>query len=97
MAFDLRMGRMISGSKTSPKGHICVFNANLCTKKGGKFWFGDIDLTEDIEHLKTAAKEKDESIYVLREMDARFRNEANPLFENAVVVIDPDGTVRGLD
>ena len=76
--FDLHMGRMISGSKTAPKGHVCVFNANLCTKSSGKFWFGDIDLTDDIEKLKALAAEKGESIYVLREHDARFINRAKP-------------------
>lgn len=87
--FDLRMGRMISGSKTAPKGHICVFNANLCTK-AGKFWFGDLDLTEDKDKLQVLADEKGETIYVLREKDARFQNEAKPLLENAVAVIEPN-------
>lgn len=84
-----RPGRMISGGKTSPKGHVCVFNANLCTRKGGKFWFGDLDLTTDAEDLKRLAAEKGEPIYVLRERDARFQNEAQPLFENAVAVVLP--------
>lgn len=78
--FNLRIGRIISGSKMAPKGHVCVFNGNLCTKSGGKFWFGDIDLTDDAEQLKALAAEKGEDIYVLHEMDARFKNEANPIF-----------------
>jgi len=91
--FDLHMGRMISGSKTAPKGHVCVFNANLCTKSAGKFWFGDIDLTADAEKLKALAAEKGENVYVLRERDARFMNEAMPLLENAVAVVTPTGNV----
>lgn len=91
--FDLRAGRMISGSKTSPKGHVCVFNANLCTKEGGKFWFGDIDLTDDAEQLKALAAEKGEDIYVLREIDARFTNEAKPLLQNAVAIVTPGGHI----
>lgn len=84
---------MISGSKTGPKGHVCVFNANLCTKGKGKFWFGDIDLTDDIEQLKMAAQDQGEDVYVLREIDARFHNEASPLFENAVAIISPAGEI----
>jgi hypothetical protein len=91
--FDLRMGRMISGSKQAPKGHVCVFNANICTKKDGKFWFGDIDLTDDAEQLKALAAEKGEDIYILRERDARFTNEAEPLLENAVAVVTPAGAI----
>lgn len=94
MSIDFnRMGRTISGSKTSPKGHVCVFNANLCTKSGGKFWFGDIDLTTDAADLKRIAAEKGEEIFVLREKDARFMNEASPLLKNAVARITPDGTI----
>lgn len=91
--FNLRIGRMISASKTSPKGHVCVFNANLCTKEGGKFWFGDIDLTDDAEQLKTLAAEKGEDVYVLREIDARFMNEAKPLLQNAVAIVTPGGHI----
>ena len=97
MPFNLYKGRMISGTKTSPKGHVCVFNANLCTKSKGKFWFGDIDLTDDIEQLKLAAQEQGEDVYVLREIDARFQNEATPKFENAVARIEPTGHFHMLD
>ena len=91
--FNLRMGRMINSSKASPKGHVCVFNANICTKKDGKFWFGDVDLTDDVEQLKALAAEKGEDIYILREMDARFKNEAKPLLENAVAIVTPAGHI----
>lgn len=90
----LRQGRMISSSKTAPKGHVCVFNANICTKSNGKIWFGDIDLTDDHKDLAAMAVEQGEPIYVLREMDARFMNEAAPKFENAVAIISPDGAVE---
>lgn len=90
---ELRQGRMISGSKTSPKGHVCVFNANLCTKEKGKFWFGDLDLTADAEPLKKIAADKGCDVYILREIDARFQNEASPRFENAVARITPQGEV----
>lgn len=87
-------GRMISGSKTSPEGHVCVFNANLCSKEDGKFWFGDIDLTADADDLKKLAHERGQNIYVLREMDARFTAQGSPRFENAVAVISPSGDMQ---
>lgn len=90
MSFSLQCGRMLSGAKIAPKDEVCVWNANLCTKKG-KFWFGDLNLTRDIEQLKLAAKEQGEDVYVLRERDARFDNERNPKFENAVARIEPTG------
>jgi hypothetical protein len=88
-----RSGRMMSGSKRGPEGHVCVWNANLCTKDGGKFWFGDLDLTDDAADLKALAAEKGCDVYVLREMDARFHNEAKPLLENAVAVVTPNGNM----
>lgn len=89
-----RSGRMMSGSKRGPEGHVCVWNANLCTKDGGKFWFGDLDLTDDADDLKRLAAEKGCDIYVLRERDARFTTEANPLLENAVAIVTPAGHVE---
>ncbi len=87
-------GRMISGDKRCPKGHVCVFNANVCSKSRGKFWFGDIDITADASDLKKLAAKEGEEIYILRERDARFGNEATPLFEKAVACIHPDGTIK---
>jgi hypothetical protein len=80
-------GRMISGNKTGPKGHVCVFNANVCIKSKGKIWFGDLDLTSDLPDLQQLAAELGETVYVLREKDARFQNESNPCYENAVAII----------
>jgi hypothetical protein len=86
-------GRMISGNKTSPKGHICVFNANVCTRSRGKIWFGDIDITADAEDLRKLAAKEGEEIYILRERDGRFINEAEPLLNKSVARIAPDGTI----
>ena len=86
-------GRMISGSKTTPKGHVCVFNANVCSKSRGKFWFGDIDITADADDLRKLAAKEGEEIYILREMDGRFRNEAKPLLNKSVARVAPDGTI----
>lgn len=86
-------GRMISGSKIAPKGHVCVFNANLCSRSRGKFWFGDIDITADAADLKALAAKEGEEIFILREMDGRFMNEAKPLLNNSVARVHPDGTI----
>jgi hypothetical protein len=90
-------GRMISGSKRAPEGHVCVFNANVCLRSEGKIWFGDLDLTTDAEDLKRLAAEKGEDVYVLRERDARFTNEAAPLFGEAVARYTPTGEVVSAD
>jgi hypothetical protein len=88
-----RPGRMISGSKTCPKGHVCVFNANICSKSRGKFWFGDIDITADAADLRALAAKEGEEIYILREMDGRFTNEEKPLLHKSVARVHPDGTI----
>lgn len=72
----LQMGRMIAASKsTYCKQHpddFVIFNANVITKKHGKVWFGDLNLTEDFESLKNVADQIGEDLYVLMEGDARF-------------------------
>lgn len=90
--FD-RPGRILSGSKTAPKGHIFVFNANVCTKSRGKLWFGDIDITADADDLRKLAAKEGEELYILRERDGRFENEAKPLLNNSVARVHPDGTI----
>jgi hypothetical protein len=76
---NLYCGQKISGSKQSPKGHICVWNANVVTRKLGKIWYGDLDLTKSGKVLKEIALELGEPIYVLREMDCRFGTENDPI------------------
>lgn len=88
-------GRMISQSKsqyriTYPE-HLVVFNANVCILDG-KIWFGDIDVNRDKLKLMDTAKELQESIFILKEMDARFENENKPLLKNSVIVFHSDGT-----
>lgn len=65
-------GRMVSGSKTAPKGQFCVWNANIVAKSCGKLWFGDLNLTKDAAALNKVADAAGEPLYILREMDARF-------------------------
>lgn len=87
-------GRMMSASKTGPKGHVCVWNANVLSKTRGKFWFGDLDLTSDAAEMRTLASKEGEPIYVLREKDARFATEADPNWGNAVAIVYPDGKME---
>lgn len=89
-------GRMISGSKSGyrrvyPENFV-IFNANLCTQKE-KIWYGDLDLTKDKDILSEIAKELNETLYVLYEMDARFENENNFNIENAAAIFTSDGKI----
>jgi hypothetical protein len=92
-----RQGRMLDASKTWYRTkfptHEVVFNANIATKKQGKIWQGDLDLTTDIDALKRFSVECNEEIYILREMDGRFKNEKTPRFERFVMRITPRGDV----
>jgi len=86
-------GAMLSGSKTAAPERRIVWNANVVV--GGrsvsmKIWYGDISITESSEKLQTLADELGVAIHVLREMDARFDNEFNPLVENAVATFNPN-------
>ena len=87
-------GRMISGSKSEyynqhPDNNI-VFNGNIITKKEGKIWYGDLDITLEFDQLKEIADEIKQDLYILRESDARFDTE-NAGFkywkENAIAII----------
>lgn len=91
--FPLRMGQMISSSKSAYVQHfpnnVVVFNANLCTKTDGKIWYGDIDVTESGHFIQVLANDIGEAVYVLPEMAARFGNENSPKFEEARAVFVP--------
>ena len=85
-------GRMLSGSKSGyieryPEGKP-IFNANIITSQG-KVWYGDIDLFYDKEKLQNVADLINDTIYVLREMDARFDTEENPDTSKAVETFKP--------
>jgi hypothetical protein len=69
------------------------FNCNIITEHG-KAWWGDLDITISRDVLQKVANETNTTLYVLREMDARFGNENKPfeeLKEKAVVVFTPNG------
>jgi hypothetical protein len=75
----LRCGRIISGGKTSPPGCKCVWNANVISPSISKLWYGDINLTREGDKLKKVAADIGETLYVLRESDARFGTETAPV------------------
>jgi hypothetical protein len=75
----IHCGRMISSNKTSPKGHLCVWNANIVSKSSGKIWFGDLNITKEGNVLKEIAKEIGETLYILHEKDCRFDTENDPI------------------
>lgn len=77
--YNFFCGRMMSGSKRSPKGQLCVWNANVISPSYGKIWFGDLNLTKDEGDLRQIAHELGEPIYVLRERDCRFNTENDPI------------------
>lgn len=79
-----RPGQMVSANKTAPKDQEIIWNANVCTREHGKIWFGDLNVTKDSDKLTDLAIRLKTTVYVLREMDARFDNELNPRFDEAV-------------
>lgn len=89
-------GKLISGSKSAYREYypdnFVVFNANLCIKSIGKIWYGDIDVTHSKDDLIQVSEILGCDIYILHEMDARFENEDNPLFDNYIIMFSPDGT-----
>lgn len=90
-------GRMIAGSKSgymqAYPNNLVVFNANLIVldSTNTKLWYGDLDITKDIEKLRQLSAEIGMSIVVLREMDARFENENKPRVESFVIQLEPNG------
>ncbi len=88
-------GALLSSSKTlysrdNPE-HLVAFNGNVCTESG-KIWWGDIDCTARAEVLQGLATALGKNVYVLRETDARFKNEAKPLLNRAIAVYNPART-----
>lgn len=80
--YNLEQGRMISDSKSGYKEEhlfntVC-FNANIFIKKAEvyfKIWYGDLDISLEGDILKKIAEELKTTLYVVKEMDGRFKNE----------------------
>lgn len=72
-------GRMITASKSSyrnlnPNNEV-YFNCNIFVLGEGKIWYGDLDVTKDLEKLEDIARNLGKDLFILREMDGRFGNE----------------------
>jgi len=80
---NLPLGRMIAYSKSEyckeHQGELVIFNANVITRKHGKIWYGDLNITLDFDNLKNIADIINEDLYVLLEGDARFGYEKQPI------------------
>ena len=79
MSFGLLNGRMLSYSKSEyrslyPKNEV-YFNANIFILGEGKIWYGDIDLSLDLENLSEVAATIGKPLFILRESDGRFGRE----------------------
>lgn len=86
-------GRMMSGSKIAAEGHVCVWNANIFTRELGKVWFGDLDLTSDVQRLMSFAADLGQTLHILRERDGRFDHENDPVWDAAVATVTADELV----
>ncbi len=88
------IGRMITQDKMDyenahPDNEV-YFNANIFIKGYGKVWYGDIDFTLDEPKLKLCAKTIGKPLYLLKELDGRFKNGNREDFaEIAIKVINP--------
>ncbi len=71
----LNMGRFFgskSAYRTSNRQCVFVPNANVCSARAGKLWWGDLDLKRDEPVLEKIAHQLKQKLYVLREGDARW-------------------------
>lgn len=84
----LPMGRCF-GSKSGYRNMHpnCDFipNANVFIRRGGKVWFGDLDLERDRPALELVARHIRSRLYVLSEQEGRFGESTRP---HAAVVRD---------
>jgi hypothetical protein len=77
----LPMGRCFgskSGYANAHPKHDFVPNANVFSKRGGKLWFGDLDLECDRPALERVARHLRCRLYVLSEHDGRFEEASRP-------------------
>lgn len=65
-------GRLISMSKGryhfNNPNNIALFNGNLCTEEEGKIWYGDIDVTEELDKLLSLSKATETYTYCMKMM-----------------------------
>jgi len=89
-------GKLLSSSKSALG---IIYNGNIIIEGCGKVWYGDFRLIDESK-LQEIANTINKTIYLLREHDARFENEANPKLEKAVFTLKPKGeysNVKNMD
>jgi len=78
-----KLGTFLSGSKSSYRtlhpDNFVIFNSNIITNEHGKIWWGDFDTAIDGIILKNIAERLNITFYVLKEHDARFDKENDPV------------------
>ena len=72
--------------------NIIIRRANILTKEQGRIWWGDLDLTLEMDDLKQLAKDINQEIWILREMDVSLRGR-EPDWDSFVFRIQPNGIV----
>lgn len=88
LGFEGRCYGSKSGYRDRHPHHLVIFNANVCTRRDGKIWWGDLDVTVTFREIRALAEELGVTVYVLRELDARFDTAEAPLFHQAVYATD---------
>jgi hypothetical protein len=87
-----RSGKLISASKgqyswDNPENFV-VFNANIVNAEGKKVWYGDIDITKQLDELIfISGQALGQEFYILPEMAARFENEQQPKLDEYLVKV----------
>lgn len=72
--------------------NIVIPRANILTKERGRIWWGDIDITSEMNDLKQLAKDLNEELWILREMDVSLRGQ-EPNWNEFAFRIQPNGLV----
>jgi len=92
------ISKLLSGSKSfyrskHPRDFV-LFNSNVYKEypegEYKKIWWGDINITESNDNLKSLAGELGVPIYVLYEMDGRFGNEEYPNIDQYAIKVYSD-------
>lgn len=85
-------GIILNATKSNPD---IIYNANLLTKEHGVIWYGDIPFKKEkiLKDLKMFAEQLGEDLYILREMDARFKEFKYIDLNKAILIIKSIETV----
>jgi len=86
-------GRLLSNSKSAysnsyPDNKV-YFNGNIFDEAKNKIWFGDIDVTLEMDLLKKLANDLNEKIYIT--MEHPYRWDGLKKIDEFVVTVEPDG------